>query len=205
MRGNWLGVILSVVLIGFGYVLHELIRKKNRFLARKVLHILVSNWFFIYANCFESTEIAVVGLIVFAAVNLFLEVKFYHSSRYGTVYYPISIIALLCLMELRGASMAAVGCGVLIMGYGDGLAAIVGHKFETRFMPFLRDKTILGSLTMFVVSTIVVLLVAKCSILYALLIGFVAMVFEAYIPFGLDNISVPVIVFLLVDKLCSIG
>lgn len=205
MHGNWLGVILSVALIGFGYVLHELIRKKDRFLARKVLHILVSNWYFIYAHCFADVYIAVMGLIAFAAINLFLEIRVFHTRRYGTVYYPMSLIALICLQDLNHASMAAVGCGILVMGYGDGLAAIVGNKVESRYLPLLRDKTVAGSLTMFAVSALVILCVAKCSVLYALLIGLVATIFEAYIPFGLDNISVPVIVYFLVDKVCSLG
>lgn len=205
MRGNWLGLILSVALIGFGYVVHELIRKKNRFLARKVLHVIVSNWFFIYAHFFSTMWVGIFGLIVFAAVNLVLELKAFHSHSYGTVYYPLSIVVLLCLQSMSNADLAAVGCGVLVMGYGDGLAAIVGHSVRSPYMPFLRDKTVLGSLTMFVVSTIVVLLVAKCSIMYALLAGFVAMIAEAYIPFGLDNISVPIIVYMLVKSVCLLG
>lgn len=202
MHGDILGVVFSVLLIAVGYVFHELLRKKNAELARKVLHIWVSNWYFIYLYCFESPWMAIAGLFVFAAINLFLEMSLYHSHRYGTIYYPISIVALLCLQYYYKSSMAAVGCGILAMGYGDGLAALVGGNTKSRTMPFINDKTINGSLTMFVVTTIVVLLVAKCSIVYALVIGFIAALFEAYIPLGLDNISVPVIVFFLVNKLC---
>lgn len=202
MHGDFIGVLFSVLLIGVGYLAHELIRKKDLEVARKVLHIWVSNWYFIYLYCFDNMWPAIAGLAAFALFNLCLEVAAYHTHRYGTIYYPLSIIAMLCLQSFNGFPMRAIGCGVLAMGYGDGLAAIVGSKTHSRNVPFCRSKTLFGSLTMFVVTTVIVLLFTHCSILTALVIGLIATLAEAYFPFSLDNVAVPLVVFFLVGKLC---
>jgi len=201
VHGDILGVIISVLFIGIGYVAHNLIKKKDAEIARKVLHIWVGNWFFIFKYFFESTTLAIVGLFVFACINLLLEIRVFHSHRYGTIYYPLSIILLLCFYDGGFGTMKAIGCAIISMAYGDGFAAILGSKIKSPYMPFLYDKTVLGSATMFVVSALVLFIVG-CSPLYAVAIGFIAAIAEAYSPFGLDNVFVPCIVFFLVTKLC---
>jgi len=188
-------------LIAFGYFLHYLFKKKDSEVARKILHIWVGNWFFIYKYLFETPHMAMLGLLGFAALNLFLEIRRFHSRRYGTIYYPLAVTLLLILTVRGTGNITAVGCGIMVMAYGDGLAAIVGSKTHSRRMSFLLNKTVNGSITMFVVSTIILLLFG-CPFVYALLIGFIAALIEAYSPLGLDNIFVPVIVFYLVAHLC---
>lgn len=202
MHGNVLGLILSLLLIGAGYVLHQLVYKMDRDLARKILHIWVSNWYFIYFYCFTDDRVAISGLLAFAVINFYLERRHFHTQRYGTVYFPMSIVLMILLMELGRFPMQALGCGILVMGYGDGLAAIAGSKIKSPHIRFTGGKTVAGSIAMFLVSTIVVLLVARTSLLYALMVGAAATVFEAFIPWGLDNFSVPLVVFTLVSVIC---
>ena len=194
--------------------------------ARKIVHIGVSNWFFIYYFCFTSSLWAIVGLGAFALINFFLTASGAFSAifgkqaqkrSWGVVYYPLSLILVLILYELGLGSKLDVGCAILGMGYGDGLAALVGLKWGKKKLfegfagkAFLGEtfsrskKTVLGSVTMWVVVALIVFALKSfscgCSLalaFFSLLIGLVAAIFEAITPFGLDNISVPVVIFLM--------
>ena len=128
------------------------------------------------------------------------------KRNWGLVQYPISIIMLILLRHFGVGDMVCVGCGVLGMGYGDGLASIVGMKVKSGHMPGQKKKTIAGSVTMAVVTFVIVLTlnlayrqgvafakVAMVSLLAAICATFV----EAYTPLGLDNISVPLTINLI--------
>ena len=184
-------------------------------IARKIVHIGVSNWFFIYCHVFESDLWPVIGLAGFAVINAImnmsggLHVLMGQEStkrNWGLVQYPISIILLIMLRHAGVGDMVCVGCGVLGMGYGDGLASIVGMRFRSGKLPGKSKKTIAGSITMACVTFLVVFLlniiykqgigIAKVT-LVSLLAGVCASFVEAYTPFGLDNISVPLTIYLI--------
>ena len=77
MHGDVWGLVLSVLLIGFFLGVSFLIVKfgKKRLgdscseVARKVVHIGVSNWFFIYCYVFETDIWPIAGLAVFTVMN----------------------------------------------------------------------------------------------------------------------------------------
>ena len=239
MLGDLGGVLLSALLIGFCMGVAFLVAKAGGAretvascteagdkafragvfraeVARKIVHIGVSNWFFIYYFCFTSSLWAIVGLGAFALINFFLTASGAFSASFGkqaqkrswgVVYYPLSLILVLVLYELGLGSKLDVGCAILGMGYGDGLAALVGLKWGKKklFEGFAGSKkTVLGSLTMWAVVALIVFVLKSfscgCSLalaFFSLLIGLVAAIFEAITPFGLDNISVPVVIFLM--------
>lgn len=209
MHGDVIGVILSVLLIGIAFAVSYLIKLKKPVspvqseCARKAIHICVSNWFFIYVYVMDTVWPGIAGLLSFALINYFLEKKVYRTNRWGVVYFPISIVTMLLLCDVFSVgNHQALGCGILTMGYGDGLAAIAGVSIKGRKIPFSKSKSYAGSIVMFAVSTLVVLLITSCPVYLALLLGFVSVICEAYAPFGLDNIFVPVIMYLLVTALC---
>ena len=88
------------------------------------------------------------------------------------------------------------------MGYGDGLAALVGSKFKSKkFVLFGNEKTVLGSITMFIASFIAISILSMCfnqfSIIGVLFISVIATLIEAISPYGLDNITVPILTSIL--------
>ena len=92
------------------------------------------------------------------------------------------------------------------MGYGDGLASIVGMKLKSGNLPGKSRKTIAGFITMACITFAVVLLLniiykqgveITRIVLVSLLAGVCASFVEAYTPFGLDNISVPLTIYLI--------
>jgi phytol kinase len=102
--------------------------------------------------------------------------------------------------------MAAVGCAVLAMGYGDGLASLVGKAVKSKRLGSWTKKTYAGSITMVCVTMIVVILMkvfiggvsfTGTLVLKAALVAVFAALVEAFTPFGLDNMSVPIAIFLV--------
>ena len=223
MHGDVPGLVLSVLLIVLFLGLSFLIVKKGRArlgdscseVARKVVHIGVSNWFFIYHYVFESDIWPIAGLAAFAVLNTVMNVsgglqavmgQEDKKRNWGLVQYPVSIIILIVLKILGVGDDVALGCAVLGMGYGDGLASIAGRALKSRRISERNPKTIAGCLTMFAVTFVIVVLLrtamggaeALPSVLVALGVAAFATVVEAFTPFGLDNITVPLVIYLIV-------
>ena len=223
MHGDVLGLILSVVIVGFFLVTAFLITKYGRKrlggmcpeVARKVVHIGVSNWFFIYAHVFETDLWPIVGLAGFTVFNYVLNVsgglhavmgQDNRKRNWGLVQYPIAIIILIALRHFGIGDLVCVGCAVLGMGYGDGLASLVGMNVKSPSLPGKSRKTVAGSVTMVLVTFAVFVILnlvyrqgiaTSRVIAVGLLTAFCATLVEAYTPWGLDNLSVPLTIFFL--------
>ncbi|MCR4677003.1 MAG: hypothetical protein K5634_07280 [Sphaerochaetaceae bacterium] len=209
MHGDLKGLLYTLLLIGSCGLVSLFIEKKNLFgnmsseISRKVVHIGVSNWFFIWRDIFVSPYIPVAGLLAFAVINTFVTIR-NGNKRWGLTYYPIAIMLIICARSFLGfGTDSSVGTAILGMGYGDGLAAICGILFSRHRVGFLGEKlpgtekkTAGGSLVFIIcVFTISKLFGASAalSILLALCGAFV----EAYTPYGLDNFTVPGVLFLV--------
>ena len=220
MHGDALGLFLSVALISACLGLSCLVAKygEKRLgdarpeVARKIVHIGVSNWFFIYAHVFEKDSWPVFGLVCFTLINATMNLSGVLSKlmaqestkrNWGLVQYPISIILLIVIRRLGFGDMCALGCAVLGMGYGDGLASLVGRHVRSPKLWKDSRKTVAGSVTMAVVTFIVVLLVKHFYgnggniLLSAAVCSIGATLVEALTPFGLDNISVPLTIYVI--------
>lgn len=222
MPGDLLGLILSVLLIALCFVLARLVLRfgKDRLgsygseVARKIVHIGVSNWFFIYYFMFKTSIWAILGVSGFAIINMVLNLRggfkvliAQESKRrnWGLIHYPVSIVILLILGSLGLGDKVALGCAVLGMGYGDGLAALVGHKVGGRKLSYCDGKTVAGFVTMAVVTFIVTfslkITLGNASLLTALVCSLACSLAaadaEAMTPYGLDNISVPLIIYFI--------
>lgn len=184
-------------------------------LSRKFIHIMVSNtWLLFMLLCEKDSVIPLLISIIFIFVNIFL----YNSNKvkpmadtdrgFGTIYYSISL-SILSFYFFNVINMPLNGIpGVLCLGYGDGLAAIV-PKFFDNPKKIYKNKTFIGSLTMFFICFIIcfiyylififglnVLFLFE-SIFYAIVISIVATLTEIVSPVGTDNLFIPIVVSLL--------
>jgi phytol kinase len=116
----------------------------------------------------------------------------------GTFFYAVSIGLLVSYFWPMGKPYYAV-IGILIMTWGDGLAALIGQRFgKHRYVLWGMEKSWEGSLTMALVSLIVtslVLLVVQGPVwqtwVTALVVAIAATILEAFSQFGIDNLTVP--------------
>lgn len=198
--------VLAVLL--FSLVIHTRLGLSSA-MTRKITHIAVSNWWFILYYTMDRLSIALVGPIFFIAFNVLsyryhlipaMELKD-NSKNLGTVYFPISLLILVVLGYRGIIPLYAGGIGILVLGYGDGLAAVIG---QTRGKHSIgRSKTIEGTAAMFIVSLVVIGILSALWLpsipgipaLFALVLlsSAAATAAELLTPWGVDNITVPVI------------
>lgn len=217
---NWWGIAVS-----FGFVFSVigiaqlLLRAKitNATVTRKLVHIGVSHWWFLAMLFFDRWQFAIVGPIAFIIINLWsylfrLFPAMEHEERtknLGTVYFPIALLSLVLLGWAGPLPIWVAGMGILVMGYGDGFASLVGERYaRSTFRIYGGNKSFLGTVSMFVASTLVV--AAFCLIFgqdtiasganaagwiiaAALTTGAVATAVEVFTPLGIDNLTVPIL------------
>lgn len=102
-----------------------------------------------------------------------------------------------------------VALAIVPMVYGDGFAALIGQKFgKVKYTVFGGTKSLEGSLTMFVVTTVMSVFVwmvftsigctmPEFNLVYIIMISAVATLCEAFSYGGIDNLTVPAITSIL--------
>lgn len=115
----------------------------------------------------------------------------------GTFFYAVSIGVLIALFWQARPHYAALG--ILIMAWGDGLAALVGQSLgQRRYKIGDIEKSWEGTLTMalasFVVGGLVLGVSQGTSALWgvAALVAIAATVLETFSKWGIDNLTVPI-------------
>lgn len=205
---NLYGLIASFLYIGVIIATSTLFSKVSKEASRKFIHIMLSNWWIIAMVFFDNMWFAALGPAIFVVIN-FLSYKFNiikvmeredeEKDGLGTVYYALSllILALITFGPLQNPTIGLVG--VIVMGYADGMAAIVGKSIKSPEIKLNGNKkTIAGSATMFVVTLIIV----SGALVYfgvanwflkALIMAIIATIVEAVSVKGTDNITVPLL------------
>lgn len=195
----WLGFIFfaSVWLTRYPWANAEIIRK--------VVHIGSGNvillaWFFDI-----PAWVGIAASIVFSAIAL-LSYSFpilpgingIGRQSWGTFFYSVSIGLLIALFwPLHQPYYAALG--ILIMTWGDALAALVGQNFGTRpYSLGTIQKTWEGTTTMFAVSYLICVVIllpvyGNVSLIWisSAIVALFATILEAFSRFGIDNLTVP--------------
>ena len=182
---------------GVAYV----IKKKESFgsfskeVARKLVHIGVSNFAFFYLFLFETWYMPFAGLLAFAVINLFIELNTGSRRSMGTVQYPLVIAFIVLMVHLGYGTRESCAAALQGMGYGDGLAALVGLKFGGIKLPGSEKKTFAGSITLFLAVLVVCIAITGRPLFLCIFTALAAALAEAYTPFGLDNITVPLVIY----------
>ena len=216
---NVIALITSFLFVFLIITLGTILEKKKRVSkegSRKVIHIIVANWWFIYMFMFNNILYALIPPITFIILNIFSykykiidSMERDNSNSLGTIYYPISLLFLVIISYLIKDKIIS-GIGILILGYGDGLAALVGKKYNK--IKLLNNKTLFGTLTMFIISTIIstiFLIVFKdlktiTLILVVFITAVSATILELFTKKGLDNLTIPIGVTIILYLLLNV-
>ena len=214
-----LGVALTFV-APFGVIGLATIARKHGLSAevsRKLAHILLSNWILLALAVYHSAWAAIIAPACFIVLNylsyrkgIFSAIERGEDNTPGTVWFAVSLF-LLCFAGFSLEKPWIAACGILSMGYGDGFGALVGKRWgKSRFPGAHSKKSIEGMLTVLVLSGMAVGLVCAAyapeltpgfALRAALACAAPAAVIELYSPRGIDNLTLPIgislIVFLL--------
>lgn len=213
MESNIVGLFASYLLIGaflaISMVLNKL--KYNPEFVRKVVHIGVSNWWLVNIHFFTEFKYAIIPPITFIILNsiaTFSDVaakQFNQKDIYrnlGLVYFPISLIIAIVSYTYGYSSKVASGVAILSMGYGDGLAGIIGRRYGRK--KIFTNKSYVGGLTMFTVTFLI-------SLFFPIFYDFWALNFNSFVKsiiVGLtgfcaelvphiDNLTVPILILVV--------
>ena len=209
IQNDAVGVALVYIYVALLLLLTEKILVKYPQISRKILHIMTGNIAF-FLPIFQTREV-----MAFIAAGPFILFTFLMSPfsplknikgktseaghGLGLVYYAISWTILAYFFFDQKIIIAV---GILAMSYGDGFASVLGSKFGNKIFNIFKDeKSIIGSLSMFVFTLIPIIFamvfytipVTTITISYLIAVSMVATVIEAITPKGLDNLSVPLI------------
>jgi len=175
---------------------------------RKFIHIAVGLWAYGTVLLFESRTFAIIPPLAFVAINgfsywqgTFKAMETGEKGQLGTIYFPISFVALVWLLWGRPHLLVA---SLMPMTWGDALAAVVGRRIGRRHYTVAGStRSLEGSLVMLLtswVATLVpLLLLAPGPVNLAAAMGTAAvtalgaMVVEAVSPWGIDNLTVPAV------------
>jgi phytol kinase len=174
-------------------------------LVRKVVHIGTGNVILIAWLLRIPGWVGIGASVLFSAIALLSyrypilpSINSVGRKSLGTFFYAVSIGALIAWFWAIQPQYAVLG--VLVMTWGDGLAALVGRRWGHHLYKIWdMQKSWEGSLTMALVSYIVsslIFLSLQGAIwqtwLVSSVVALVATVLEAFSKWGVDNLTVPV-------------
>jgi phytol kinase len=174
---------------------------------RKVVHIGTGNvmliaWLLELPAWVGITSAVLAGVATLVSYRLPIlpGVNSVGRKSLGTFFYAVSIGILTAIFWNLNLPYYGV-IGILIMAWGDGLAAIIGQRFgQHPYLIFGNTKSWEGTSTMFLVSYAIVSIVlfsVQGNIWSTWMVGIpvaiAATAVESIAQWGLDNLSVPLI------------
>ena len=202
---NWIGILVSYLFIFLVILGAKLFEKIGKEASRKFIHIVLGNWWLIAMYFFDNVWFAAFVPATFVIINYLsckkdiikvMEREDSKKDGFGTVYYALSLLVL-TVVTFGVINKPILGLvSIFIMAYGDGLAAILGKLIKSKkYKVYDTEKSIAGSLTMFIVTFIIVaiyLIYINSPLWYvkAIIIGLIITVLEAVSIKGTDNITV---------------
>ncbi len=199
--GVWLALVFSIA-VG----IHRFTQAEAE-TVRKVVHIGTGNVILLAWWLNIPAWVGISASIVFSAIALLSYsypilpgINGVGRQSWGTFFYAVSIgLLIAAFWPLHQPYYAALG--VLLMTWGDGLAALVGQRFGRHpYQLWGMKKSWEGSGTMLGVCYIVTLLIFlgvygnlwQCW-LTAAVVALVATGLEAFSKYGIDNLTVPLV------------
>jgi phytol kinase len=197
--GLWLGIVLIAA---------ELVARFTPLggeVSRKVVHIGVGNvillawWLNIPAWVgIAAAVLSSIATLISYWYPVLASVSGVGRKSFGTFFYCVSIGLLIAYFWPQGLQAHAV-LGILVMTWGDGLAALIGQRFGKHgYEVWGMTKSWEGTGTMAIASALVSSIVlgiayglTGATILTAVLVALVATGLESFSKFGIDNLSVP--------------
>ena len=195
-------ILLYLFLIFLISILFKRFNENSREIVRKIIHIGIGPLIPIaqflkidqnYALIF--TGIVSLLVLINYTYKLFPTIEDVDRKSYGTIFYCLSLFILIWLFWDKDPY--ALITGFFIMTFGDGLAGLVGKTFNSKSWFFLKQKkSLIGTLTMFVTSLIIVSSLGYTQQnnlnLNYFTIAFIATLLEQISFAGIDNFIVPI-------------
>ena len=196
----WVGLIIFIAWVVYRFTDSE------AEIIRKIVHIGMGNVILI-AWWLDIPAYVGITASVFASLITLLSYKFpilpginsVGRQSLGTFFYAVSIGVLMGIFWYLHQPQYAV-LGIMIMAWGDGLAALIGKRFgKHKYIVFGSQKSLEGSLTVTLSSyfiCVTLLFIVQGNIwqtwIISLIVALIATILEAFSFLGIDNLTVPI-------------
>lgn len=201
-----MALILTILTVFALLVFNEIwwrTHSKPTELSRKFIHItvgcFVAFWPFILTwnqIIFLSTAFVVV-VLVSKYLHIFRAIHSVQRPTWGELFFALAVGLVAMVTHHKGVYAAAL----LQMSLADGLAAIVGMRYgkNNQYKVFGSTKSVVGTLTFFVISTALLLGYAQFAVnditlMYILALAATTSLLENIGVYGLDNLLVPLFI-----------
>ena len=173
-------------------------------ITRKLVHIFIGfEWVILYLFHGATYHFLIVCLAFLALLLVAYKKKLLQmissdgDNAPGTVYYAVSmsLMALASLIDQR--FILPFGLAVFVTSLGDGFAGLIGGLIKKHNPTVYKQKTFVGALANFVISTATALAFMTIfedmglTPIHCLVIGALSVGIELISGFGLDNITLP--------------
>jgi len=183
---------------------------------RKVIHVGVGNWIFLWPFAFDHWYAILVPPALFVVLNYvsYRRELFKAMERkekvggLGTVYYAISLTVIAPIAVILRATWIAASA-IMLMAWADGLADPVGRRYGMqKYHVAGSTKSVEGSLSFFLFGACsvaaTVMFFQTLSLLppvnipiFAIGVAALGTLIEAVSPAGTDNLTVPILSFIV--------
>ena len=174
----------------------------NKEVLRKIIHIGIGPLIPIakYLNINQNSALVFTGIISLVVLlnylyKLFPTIEDVDRKSFGTLFYCLSLFILIFLFWEKDPF--ALTAGFFVMTFGDGLAGLIGKNLNSKSWTFLNQKkSVLGTLTMFFTSLIVIYslgyFITDSFSINFFIIALIATLLEQFSLVGIDNLIVPI-------------
>lgn len=200
LKGYVFGIGYAMVCLALSLLLYKLGLPKKY--TRKFVHILVGfEWVILYHFMGAGVHFLAVCILFLLLLlvaykgSLMPMISSDDDNSPGTVYYAAAMTGVAFLGCFVPEVMLPFGIGVMCTSVGDGLAGVVGQLFVKRNPKIFGNKSLLGTLTNVVVSTLSAYVIStayslEIGVIGCILIGVISAELELITPYGLDNVLV---------------
>jgi len=209
-----LAVIISFLYVGIAIGLGTFLRKWRGYssdFTRKFIHIAVGMIVIPTVLLFKDVRAAIIPPAAFVVIN-FLDWRFGilkamqsgDRSNLGTVYFPISFIAVLLIFWTRPNLAVAA---MMPLTWGDAFASVIGLRLGRHAYTFVGNtRTIEGTIALFIIAAVATFaafilvppgLAAGQALMISAVTALAAGIVEAISPFGIDNLTIPAITIVI--------
>jgi uncharacterized protein (TIGR00297 family) len=141
--GQWLGLGISYLFVFVVIGVAQVLLKRGVLGAgstRKVVHIGVAHWWLLAMLFIDNLAVALVGPVSFIVINyvswrrhIFAAMEHEEPRKnLGTIYFPVALTVLV-LLTWSGLFPRWYGLlAILVLGWGDGSASLLGERFGGR-------------------------------------------------------------------------
>lgn len=179
----------------FGEILNRVFGLKKEY-ARKLIHVLGSMASASLVLLIPQKQIAIIAAIFCVVLIVVRRYKLtptlYEIKRhsYGDLFFPLGVL----LAALTAPDAKSFVTIMLIVGFADTFASLVGQKWgKHKYKVFRSHKSIEGSLTFFIISIFILTFSTLFGEVAVVLIAVCLTLTEAFSGLGLDNLTIPLV------------